>query len=98
MNVLTNNIRQVCVCGQLEALLRELSYVIRERDVELRPHAAQFFTCRYDITQSYQSLSHMVSCYNQVHTSTNTHTLLWIQLRVILPVQHLSAARQYNVL
>ncbi|XP_044075484.1 dynein axonemal heavy chain 17-like [Siniperca chuatsi] len=51
---------------KLEAALRELRYVSRETDVELRPHAARLFTCRDDITQSYLSLSHMVSCYNQV--------------------------------
>ncbi|XP_056247421.1 dynein axonemal heavy chain 17-like [Seriola aureovittata] len=51
---------------KLEAVLRQLRYVCRERDMELRPHAAQFFTCRDDITETYLSLSHMVSCYNQV--------------------------------
>ncbi|XP_040001512.1 dynein heavy chain 9, axonemal isoform X4 [Xiphias gladius] len=51
---------------KLEAVLRELRYVIRERDMELRPHAAQLCTCRDDVTQNYLSLSHMVACYNQV--------------------------------
>ncbi|XP_074505903.1 dynein axonemal heavy chain 17-like isoform X2 [Sebastes fasciatus] len=51
---------------KLEAVLRELRYASRETDLKLRPHAARLFTCRDDITQSYLSLSHMVSCYNQV--------------------------------
>ncbi|XP_059200406.1 dynein axonemal heavy chain 17-like isoform X2 [Centropristis striata] len=51
---------------QLEAALRELRCVSRETDVELRPHASRLFACRDDITRSYLSLSHMVSCYNQV--------------------------------
>ncbi|XP_041805081.1 dynein heavy chain 17, axonemal-like isoform X2 [Chelmon rostratus] len=51
---------------ELEATLRELRYVSRETDVELRPHAARLFTCRDDVTQSYLILSHMMSCYNQV--------------------------------
>ncbi|XP_051241272.1 dynein axonemal heavy chain 17-like [Dicentrarchus labrax] len=51
---------------KLEAVLRELRYVSRERDVELLPHAARLFTVREDVTQSRLSLGHMVSCYNQV--------------------------------
>ncbi|KAM7399948.1 hypothetical protein PAMA_004572 [Pampus argenteus] len=51
---------------KLEALQCELRYMSRERDVELRPHAARLFACRDDITQIYLSLAHMVSCYNQV--------------------------------
>ncbi|XP_038575069.1 dynein heavy chain 17, axonemal-like isoform X2 [Micropterus salmoides] len=51
---------------KLEAALRELRCVSRETDVKLRPFAAGLFTCRDDITQTYLSLSHMVSCYNQV--------------------------------
>ncbi|KAM7379901.1 hypothetical protein PAMP_005410 [Pampus punctatissimus] len=50
---------------KLEALQCELRYMSTERDVELRPHAAQLFACRDDITQIYLSLTHMVSCYNQ---------------------------------
>lgn len=64
----------MCVSVQLEAVLRELRYVSRETDVELRPHAARLFSCRDDITQSYLSLSHMLSCYNQVHSHTHTYT------------------------
>ncbi|XP_075933603.1 dynein axonemal heavy chain 17-like isoform X3 [Anarhichas minor] len=51
---------------KIQVLLKELRYVSRKSDVELRPHAARLFTCRDDITQSYLSLSHMVSCYEQV--------------------------------
>ncbi|XP_035516009.1 dynein heavy chain 17, axonemal-like [Morone saxatilis] len=51
---------------KLEAVLRELRYVSRERDVELLPHTARLFTIREDVTQSSLSLGHMVSCYNQV--------------------------------
>ncbi|KAE8290438.1 Dynein heavy chain 11, axonemal Axonemal beta dynein heavy chain 11 Ciliary dynein heavy chain 11 [Larimichthys crocea] len=51
---------------QVETALRELRYVSRETDVELHPLTARLLTCRDDITQSYLSLSHMVSCYNQV--------------------------------
>ncbi|XP_068565357.1 dynein axonemal heavy chain 17-like isoform X2 [Cebidichthys violaceus] len=50
----------------IQGLLKELRYVSRKSDVELRPHAARLFTCRDDITQSCLSLSHMVSCYQQV--------------------------------
>ncbi|TMS10032.1 Dynein heavy chain 17, axonemal [Larimichthys crocea] len=50
---------------QVETALRELRYVSRETDVELHPLTARLLTCRDDITQSYLSLSHMVSCYNQ---------------------------------
>ncbi|KAI4800642.1 hypothetical protein KUCAC02_009569 [Chaenocephalus aceratus] len=51
---------------KLEAVLRELRCVSRDPDVELRPLAAHLFSCKDDITQSYLSLGHMVSCYNQV--------------------------------
>ncbi|KAI3374826.1 hypothetical protein L3Q82_021043, partial [Scortum barcoo] len=51
---------------KVEEVLRGLRYVSRETDVELRPHSAQLFTCRGNITQSYLRLSQMVSCYNQV--------------------------------
>ncbi|XP_026217195.1 dynein heavy chain 9, axonemal isoform X2 [Anabas testudineus] len=51
---------------ELEAVLRELRYVRREKEVELGPHATRLFSCRDDTTQSYLSLSHMLSCYNQV--------------------------------
>ncbi|XP_018534553.1 dynein axonemal heavy chain 17 isoform X1 [Lates calcarifer] len=51
---------------KLEEVLRELRYVRRETDMELRHYAAHLLTCRNDITQSYLSLRHMVSCYNQV--------------------------------
>ncbi|KAF3857790.1 hypothetical protein F7725_010991 [Dissostichus mawsoni] len=51
---------------KLEAVLRQLRCVSRDPDVELRPLAAHLFSCKDDITQSYLSLGHMVSCYNQV--------------------------------
>ncbi|XP_073347414.1 dynein axonemal heavy chain 17-like [Pagrus major] len=51
---------------KLEEVLRELRCVSREADVELHPDTARLLTCRDDITQTYLSLSHMVSCYNQV--------------------------------
>ncbi|XP_063741789.1 dynein heavy chain 9, axonemal isoform X1 [Eleginops maclovinus] len=50
----------------LEAVLRQLRCLSRDPDVELRPLAAHLFSCRDDITESYLSLGHMVSCYNQV--------------------------------
>ncbi|XP_040910342.1 dynein heavy chain 17, axonemal-like [Toxotes jaculatrix] len=51
---------------KLEAVLRELRYVSRERGTELRPHAARLFARRDYITQIYLNLSQMVSCYNKV--------------------------------
>nr|XP_046265463.1 dynein axonemal heavy chain 17-like isoform X2 [Scatophagus argus] len=51
---------------KLEMVLGELRYVRKETDVELRPHTVRLLTYKDDITQSFLSLSHMVSCYNQV--------------------------------
>ncbi|KAG7219167.1 hypothetical protein INR49_003699, partial [Caranx melampygus] len=51
--------------SQLEVILQELWCVSRNRDIELHPHAARLFTCRDDITETYLSLTHMMSCYNQ---------------------------------
>ncbi|XP_035860920.1 dynein heavy chain 17, axonemal-like isoform X1 [Sander lucioperca] len=50
---------------KLEAVLRQLRYVSRETDVELHLHAARLYTCIDDVTQSYLSLSHTMSCYGQ---------------------------------
>lgn len=56
------------VCVQVEAVLRGLRYMNREGHVKLHPHTAQLLACRDDITQTHLSLSHMESCYNQVHS------------------------------
>ncbi|XP_071347222.1 dynein axonemal heavy chain 17-like isoform X2 [Trachinotus anak] len=64
---------------KLEAVLRQLRYVGRERHMQLRPHAAQVFTCRDDITQTYLGLSHLMSCYNQVESEVLRMELPLIQ-------------------
>ncbi|XP_061835200.1 dynein axonemal heavy chain 17-like isoform X3 [Nerophis lumbriciformis] len=55
---------------KLETMLSEIKQVSWERDIELHPQAAQLLKSRCDIGKSYQCLSHMVSCYNQVVSGT----------------------------
>ncbi|XP_036939011.1 dynein heavy chain 17, axonemal-like isoform X1 [Acanthopagrus latus] len=68
---------------KLKGVLRELRCVSREGDVELHPHTARLLTCRDDVTHSYLSLSHMVSCYNQV-----VMDVLQVELPLIQDQQH----------
>ncbi|XP_061776593.1 dynein axonemal heavy chain 17-like isoform X1 [Nerophis ophidion] len=55
---------------KLETMLSEIKQVSWERDIELHPQAAQLLKSRCDIGKSYQCLSNMVSCYNQVVSGT----------------------------
>ncbi|XP_061694810.1 dynein axonemal heavy chain 17-like isoform X6 [Syngnathoides biaculeatus] len=54
-------------CGQkLEALLSDLKQAGWEKDLELRPQAADILKCRRDIGKSYLSLTNIVASYNEV--------------------------------
>ncbi|XP_034411078.1 dynein heavy chain 17, axonemal-like isoform X3 [Cyclopterus lumpus] len=81
---------------KLQVVLRELRYVSRETDVELRPHAARLFTCRDDITLSYLSLGHMVSCYEQVASDVLPVELPLIQDQLQDLYQNLSELQSYT--
>ncbi|KAM8850133.1 dynein axonemal heavy chain 17-like isoform 3-T3 [Spinachia spinachia] len=82
----------------LHVVLRELRYVSRKTDLELRPNAARLFTCRDDITRSYLSLSHMVSCYKQVvgGVLTEDFSLIQDQLQDLDLNQNLSELHRYT--
>ncbi|KAL6103671.1 dnah17 [Pungitius sinensis] len=84
--------------NKLQVVLRELRYVSRKTAVELRPYAARLFTCRDDITRSYLSLSHMVSCYNQVVSGVFPAELSLIQdqLQDLHLNQNLSDLQRYT--
>ncbi|XP_037314058.2 dynein heavy chain 9, axonemal isoform X2 [Pungitius pungitius] len=99
--VIQNNQQGMLVVNcsnKLQVVLRELRYVSRKTAVELRPYAARLFTCRDDITRSYLSLSHMVSCYNQVVSGVFPAELSLIQdqLQDLHLNQNLSDLQRYT--